>query len=354
VIAIAIAAVTAVVVPSSASAATRGWTVAAGTEDAVGAACADVLFIGARGSGEPYADADGSLIDDGYGPMVRTVRDGVRVELGDRVSVRQYALDYSATPIDRLVSDFTQTLSSIARFAGPTVSSFLESADVGTVRVTEALEDSAERCPDERWVLAGYSQGSLAMHSALLDLADTRQLAATVLIADPARDAEAPDAAPGEFHGTREPGGRGSVTLAKVTGLLALTAKLDIYGALGPMPAEVRSTVIEVCNQGDVVCDTSRTMPAFGGLHDIAAWGKEFIRRAYEVHGHYGTDDPSADGIDAAALVGFGVEAAERVEHTGVGGLRPSTERVRAPSVAVPWFLRREYTPGLAERPVMA
>jgi hypothetical protein len=307
------------VAPLSAGASTVQWTNTTSSSFAIGARCADVLFIGARGSGEAFEDDTGNLVDEGYGPMVETVRDGVRNELDPSLSVRQYALDYAATPIDKLADDFVNTVKSLAEFAGPAVSTFLESADIGVTRLTDVLEDSRARCPDEKWVLAGYSQGALAIHSALIDVAAdgnsaTRQLASTVLIADPARDSANTDAVPSVFHGTQTSGGKGVVTIARALGVLGFTASLDIYGSLGPLPPEVREKVIEVCNDGDVVCDTSRTMPAGHLLLlNALAWCTTLVDRAYDVHGHYGTDDPSSDGITAEVLAGFGSDAAAMV-----------------------------------------
>ena len=314
VMALAITAAALVVMPQSASASAVTWSNTSSSSFAVGAECADVLFIGARGSGEAFRNAHGALVDEGYGPMVRTVRNGVRAGLAVGTEVRQYALDYAATPIDRLADDLANTARSLAKFAGPTVSEFLASADTGVTRLDDILEDSAARCPNEKWVLAGYSQGALAIHSALINVHDTHQLASAVLIADPARDSANAEAEPSVFHGTTVSGGQGVVTLARSLGVLSLTATLDIYGSLGALPAEVRDKVIEVCNDGDVVCDTTKTMPSTTALMlNPAVWCATFVARAYDVHGHYGTDDASASGISERVLASYGTDAATRV-----------------------------------------
>jgi len=289
------------------------WTAPTSSARAIGATCADVLFIGARGSGEELTDVDGRLVEDGYGRVVRILRDGAEGAYVGAGTVRQYTLDYSAVAIGSLATDFAASIASFARLHGPVVSAFLESADSGAAKLRAILEDSHQRCPKERWVLAGYSQGALTIHSALIGLDAPEQLAAAVLVADPARDSTNADAAPSVFHGSPVIGGQGVVSLAHESGVLAMTAPLDIYEELGAMPQGVRSKVIEVCNEGDVVCDTSRTLPVADLLVNPAAWSEDLVSRAYKVHGHYGTDDASASGISESVLAGYGGDAVNRI-----------------------------------------
>ena len=102
--------------------------------------------------------------------------------------------------------------------------------------------------------------------------------------------------------------------------------------------ADLRQKVIEVCNDGDVVCDTSRTMPAphLFALNALA-WSTTLVERAYDVHGHYGTDDPSANGITAAVLAGYGSDAAAMVSEP------VPANRLNRATLEADLAVRREY-----------
>lgn len=125
--------------------------------------CADLLFVGARGSGE----------EPPYGNTVSTVRDQLAQGTAAQPeqptgTVREVYLDYPATApqvlltvgLDKLL--FAETLPANA---------YSDSVSTGIEQLTAVLNDSRERCPGERWVLAGFSQGAQIVNEVVSALA---------------------------------------------------------------------------------------------------------------------------------------------------------------------------------------
>ncbi|KAH9900300.1 cutinase-domain-containing protein [Xylariomycetidae sp. FL2044] len=106
--------------------------------------CRDVIFIFARGSGEP-----GNL---GYevGPGVSN---GLKSQYGDS-NVATEGVDYAAA-FDTNVA------------AGGT------SDTAGIQEMHDLLSDAASKCPDSKIVAGGYSQGAALTHRAIEDLPDS-------------------------------------------------------------------------------------------------------------------------------------------------------------------------------------
>jgi hypothetical protein len=117
------------------------------------AGCADVLLLGARGSGQPQegTPADGGT---GLGPQVYGVSQRLARQLPGR-DVSAQAVVYPAQGVELLVTD---------------PGSYFTSLEVGAQSVQESLRGRAAACPQERIVLAGFSQGAMAVHRAIQDL----------------------------------------------------------------------------------------------------------------------------------------------------------------------------------------
>ena len=139
-----------------------GLVVVAGQQPAVAApSCADVLFIGARGSGQP-----GPGTTSGWTP---TAKD----PLG-------FGGPVSAPPAITAGVVRHRTVAAISvHYAADAVVSkdMLIRPDVyflglgnGVAFTESTLRDRAGSCPDERIVLVGYSQGAMVMHRALRNL----------------------------------------------------------------------------------------------------------------------------------------------------------------------------------------
>ncbi|MGO3104892.1 cutinase family protein, partial [Corynebacterium variabile] len=135
--------------------------------------CADVEFIGAAGSGQREADAQTNLIaDDGVGSIVANTYRNLRDDLGEDATVNLRAVEYPARAVpqgaDRAAwSEFLNSVS--------------EGADAAEQLITDTLGECGE---DATIVVAGYSQGAMAMHRALEALGPTGQIVAGVLIGD--------------------------------------------------------------------------------------------------------------------------------------------------------------------------
>ncbi|GAA2249576.1 cutinase family protein, partial [Herbiconiux moechotypicola] len=218
-------------IPQSATAASSKVSPPMTATEATVSPCADVLFIGARGSGESYDTFDG------YGHMVAKVRDGFVSTLRTDVRVRQLAVDYPAPPTEQAANDVRD---------GTNI--YFDSMAEGRRKIEDVIADSQQRCPSEKLVLAGYSAGAGVVHSALLTFGDVEKLVGVVLIADPSRH---------KNHANAVTFGNP----AKVGGLL--------YGLgvqFGSIPKATRMKTIEYCLAYDPVCDVANTSllgPAF-------------------------------------------------------------------------------------------
>lgn len=147
-----VAAATLAAAPASVGA-TTGDVAAASTAAASAAepvppgSCADVLFIGARGSGQK---AGGHL--DGLGPQIAGVLDRLEQGLDSERSIDAVAVDYE-TPGLGVVFTSRKGLTK-----------YLAGIGDGIANVMGLLTEKAAACPEQRVVLAGFSQGAMVMH----------------------------------------------------------------------------------------------------------------------------------------------------------------------------------------------
>ena len=183
-----------------------------------GAPCAkDVLFIGARGSGEQYSE------NDGLGPAVKTTWTLLHNRLGDRVQM--YALPYEALPVESLFSKKGER-------------DLFQSVETGRLLFTGTIRNRIRAwreagCSTPLKILtAGYSQGAWVIGDGIHSLGnDERNLiAGIVLLGDP------------EYNHTS------SVTRGEA---------LDgIAGARVPyVPAGMANRMRSLCHDGDGVCN---------------------------------------------------------------------------------------------------
>jgi hypothetical protein len=194
--------------------------------------CATVLFIGARGSGQP---AGGSSDDggSGMGPQVYSAYQRLVAGLPS-VSVDGLAVDYPARPVELLVIDPT---------------TYFRSIQDGVTAVKATLRRQAKACPGQRLVLTGYSQGAMVMHRVLQDLlargtSSTRRVMrrvdGVILLADGDR--------------LRRDGVTGLGSAAPGRGISYSSS--DLLGARGTrLPPRFTARVFSVCASADVVCD---------------------------------------------------------------------------------------------------
>ena len=221
--------------PATAAPATRP------AEDAV--ACTDVLFLGARGSGQPQSgtSSDGGT---GLGPQVFGVAQRLAGQLPGRTITMQ-AVVYPAQRVELLATDPATYIASVER---------------GAQAVQSTLRSRAASCPNERIVLTGFSQGAMAMHRAVQDLnragdAQARQILSradgVVLIAD--GDRRRRDRVTDYGTAGRSQG-------------ISYALRPD-SGARGvKMPAGMKTRIHSICVDLDVVCDYQPDVHAGAGL----------------------------------------------------------------------------------------
>lgn len=203
------------------------------------APCADVLFIGARGSGEQGPGTPGwhATTGDryGFGPRVQSAYARLAGDLAGHRTLQAVSVRYAANKVTTLAHD---------------PAGYFAHLDQGVGRTVDLLKrQAAGPCPDQQIVLAGYSQGAMVMHRVLhrLDTATRARLAGAVLIADG-------DQVPGDAQ-TRY----GSAP-AGALGIGHLWAGLS-HSSYAPFPAALRTRVLSVCNRHDPVCDITPATP---------------------------------------------------------------------------------------------
>lgn len=221
-------------------------------------ACAPVLVLGARGSGEPQV---GSAADAGSGLGQQTF-DATRLLRQRMPAASVEAVQYPASSMGVLAAN------SSAYFGG---------LEQGVTWTRERIERSGAECPQQRIVLMGYSQGAMVMHRVVQDLVAAGDTAAlsridgAVLMGDGDRDAS---------DGTRAWG-----SARKGTGLARQFPSLS--GARPTaLPRGVARRVQSVCDRGDTVCDaTGASGPARtpGDVHTSHYKASKPVRGAVDV-----------------------------------------------------------------------
>lgn len=281
-----------------------------------GQPCADFLFVGVRGSDEP----------EGYGETVTGVRDGLAQRWDRTGTVRQVWLDYPAVapqtlgdvPLEDLL--FTQPMPSTAYF---------DSADIGGTRLAAVMNDSLRRCPTERIILAGFSQGAQVITRAMALTNPSERLTAAILMGNPSHYPgqnvrELSGSATPEAIGLgaylylmRQVGAEGPNRQTAVETMLQQTfdmyqGKVDaarIQEAMEEVGAEIPAasyaSTYSICEAGDMVCDASQAM---GQMLVGATTMTDEINRTRPLHlGYRGTAvkatlDVVDEAIDAVNL----------------------------------------------------
>ncbi len=211
----------------------------AGVTAAAPPACAGVLFVGARGSGElgpgdkhwkpsradPY----------GLGPTVNSVYDRMAAGLRGFRAVHVISVSYAAYSVETLFHARNQYFNGLA---------------AGVNWTLGRLASQARSCPDQQIVLAGFSQGAMVMHRVLHDLGTTAarrrilaRVAAAVLVGD---GDQIPDDNQVRF-GTAARNARG---IAQSLRKISHASPVKFTPAVG-------ARVLSVCDAHDLVCGWS-------------------------------------------------------------------------------------------------
>lgn len=218
------------------------WTAAPAPQPAE---CDRPLAIGVRGSGETTKHFDG------FGRTTRAMVDGFRDEYGKPID--ELAIDYPSIGVEALFSP-----RNIIALSG--VQDFLNSATLGKAELKLQLVLAHARCPNRSLIVFGYSQGAMAAHRAIVELATedaglVDRIDAVGLIADPLR----------EGHDSYNLG-----TAAQTLDGVAITTGVWPSGSL---PGDVADRADSVCLEDDAVCAFDRSESA--------------IRRTKAVHSSY-------------------------------------------------------------------
>ncbi|SER90689.1 Cutinase [Propionibacterium cyclohexanicum] len=138
--------------------------------------CADLLFVGVRGSGEqpPYGTTLSAVEQ-----QLATHTQQSRPDL----SVRQVFLDYPATSLDQLNLSAVENMVLPNSSASP--SAYTSSVDAGVSELERLAHSEAERCHDQKLLIAGFSQGAEVTTRALASGQLDANTTAVVLLGNP-------------------------------------------------------------------------------------------------------------------------------------------------------------------------
>jgi hypothetical protein len=163
-------------------------------ESAPPTTCPDAGFIGFRGSGEPPGLGDilpayvKSIKQKYHGTVDERYLNYPAVDVaGPLATVSSKLADANASFQQGQLATTLQDSWSAADTAVKTINSLADSVNAGATEAVIDIREIATACPKEKIVLAGYSQGALALHLALsqLDSSLLPQVAFVFFLGDP-------------------------------------------------------------------------------------------------------------------------------------------------------------------------
>lgn len=163
---------------------------------------------------------------------------------------------------------------------GSSVTPYAESLSGGLIRLRTMADSVADRCPNTRFAIVGYSQGA---HVASIFAQEIGQgtgsvppekVAAVALFGDPTRNPGAPlfPGAPGKSTPDPAPGTEGQ----EVSGIVALQRVPATGGGIGPQRDQAENfgaltgRVASFCAAGDLACDAPEGAPILKAVAGIA------------------------------------------------------------------------------------
>ncbi|MCO4273820.1 cutinase family protein [Pseudarthrobacter sp. HLT3-5] len=208
--------------------------------------CQDVVFLGVRGSGEKPTDW-------GMGPSVAAVYNSFTASVKNR-RIAATGIDYAAADVPRLVS--------LTPLGATAWEGYFASIDGGVHSAEATLINRSHNCPDERFVLAGYSQGAMAIHRIVFDLSRAPlgsaldrilpKIDAVATIGDGDRVAFDDVVTLGSSPTEGQDYGVGLAGLPSGASYVATSTHLSYVGH------GLNSRWFQVCDYGDLVCDYGR------------------------------------------------------------------------------------------------
>jgi hypothetical protein len=217
------------------------------------APCPDVYFLGARGSGEnddsrfygmgQEVDAMATVVSKVLAAGHFSFERLADVYPADKVNdLKPTTAELAGALAGLLLKDPELTAAAARYYYEHNVKAYLASLNTGIANAVSEAEFVHRRCPHALLILAGYSQGAMAMHQAELRLAASGktsvlgQIAGTLLLGDGDRVSRT---AAREFGTSKD----------AAVGVRTYLITKDASDVLDP------ATTANICNAGDVVCN---------------------------------------------------------------------------------------------------
>jgi cutinase len=247
---------------------------AAATPADAGAGCSGVYFVSARGSGQPYGKpgetAAEEASDISVTPQTNAVLTALQANLPKNVPVTAHQLSYPAPAVSVLGTGISWSASAVRSnsewdtFMHVNLPKYIGDEQQGESELVGYLSQIYFNCypkgQEPMVVLAGYSQGAMVVHNILNELAAYPNTALSlikgaVLIADPERmpwsNVTNFGSAPDGDYGLCRALDEFLIPHEKTSGsCVPPNTTTDVARSLS-------SEVYQVCDAGDVACDTS-------------------------------------------------------------------------------------------------
>jgi hypothetical protein len=245
--------------------------------------CAQVIVLGARGSGEL-----GSKTDLFLGTEVHNFYASLAKSLDGHLTYTSYSLPYQAASVETLVPSKSELAGYLAvpviaplLYQRDHLSPFQASIKNGTSNGISLLRDLSSMCTTARFVVVGYSQGAMAWHKALAQLGISKSPADTALLA---RIAGVALIADGDRVKNTAARGFGTADGANAQGV-----EVALLNDGGDIPSSIVGRTSDFCDKGDLVCNFD--LPSYLG-HGTIAKDLRAIDKAVKVHLAYGNSKP--------------------------------------------------------------
>lgn len=232
--------------------------------------CQDVVFLGVRGSGEKPNEGTW-----GMGQRVTAVYDSFKASVKNR-RIAASGIDYAAAPVP--------VLESLTVWGATAWEGYFASIDGGVHSAEATLINRSHNCPDERFVLAGYSQGAMAIHRLVFDLSRAPlgsaldrilpKIDAVATLGDGDRVAFDDVVTLGSSPTESQDYGVGLAGFPSGASYVATNTRLSYVGH------GLNSRWFQVCDYGDLVCDYGRATTAGPFPTDLIAG----MKYGYDVH----------------------------------------------------------------------
>ena len=248
--------------------------------------CAALTFISVRGSGESSKGTD----DQSASAVTQRVYSETLSRLAKVVPKPGfYQLPYAALSVNVIANGVGKgSLLGAKRRLLRNVKTYINGEKQGVKNLSNFVSDTKARCSNAGFLLAGYSQGAMVIHDYLTQLArngrsrELLSIRGVVLVADPER---APDSHVINFGSARASDYGVCRASEKVQQPNVCTGTDSTQDVPSVFP-----NIWQVCDDGDIVCDTSALLHA----NTLSGWkaqvkGGTITHETYCVTGRHGS-----------------------------------------------------------------